>query len=198
MKKLKEYEYLVDALNSLPSIGIKNARKLAYFIIKQDMDYCRMFSSRIVNARTSICFCSKCHNITDKNICDFCLDFTRAKKLCIISDVEDLEKIEKTNFDGYYHVLHGELDIRKNINNKNIFIDDIKERIIQDNIKEVLIATSYSVHGENTANYIINLISSLKDVEIYRIGFGIPLNSSIDYIDQETLNQSVLNKKKIK
>lgn len=198
MKPLKDYEYLVDAFSALPSIGSKNARKIAHFVIKQDKLFCSNFANRILAAKNKLEWCSICHNLTDISPCIICSDKTRSNKLCVVADIEDLEKIEKTNFDGFYHVLHGEIDFKKNIKNDNLFLEDLKKRIIEQNYEEVLIATSFSINGENTTNYIINMLHDIKNLSIYRIGLGIPLNASIDYVDQETLNQSILNKRKIK
>ena len=138
------FEYLIDALKSLPGIGNKQAERIAYFLIKKDKAYINQLLSSISEANNKIKFCQQCNNFASNELCDICANPSRNKnQLCVVSSIEDLLKIESTNtYAGLYYVLDGEIDVktRTNINKDNIkkFMDFFK--II--NFDEVIIATN--------------------------------------------------------
>lgn len=196
INKPKDFEMLVDAFKSLPSVGTKNAIRFAYHIIKSDNRYAEDFIKRISRAKSNLCYCKYCHNLSSSEICNICNDEQRENKLLIIDSILDLDKIEELLVhQGYYHVLHGEINPKKGIADKDIFINDIKNHIEKFGINEVLIATSFSVAGEITSEFIMKQIPN--NIDVYRIGFGLPTNSSIDYSDDQTLKFALLNKRKI-
>jgi recombination protein RecR len=108
------FEYLFDAIHSLPGIGKKHAERIAYFLINKDEQYINDFIRRIKSAHNDIHFCQQCNNITSNELCEICTNDSRnTNLLCIVSSCEDLEKIENTNsYLGYYYVLNGEIDIK--------------------------------------------------------------------------------------
>jgi len=198
MKRPLAFELLVDAFRSLPTIGTKNANRLAYFMLKQDNYYNKVFANRILDAKLKVIFCERCHNISEKPICPICLDVTRDPILCIVNNIEDYERIEMSQtFNGRYHIINGEINYQKELNLAKLNITDIPIRILNENYSEVLLATSFTFNGEATAEYIKTLLINLPNLEIYRIGLGIPLHGAIDYADDETLKQSILNKRKL-
>ncbi len=197
-RKPKEFELLVDAFKSLPAVGSKNASKYAYHIIKLDQYYVDEFAQRILNAKKALKYCKYCHNLTNHEFCHICLDQNRENSLYIVENISDLDKIEELHsYHGYYHVLHGEINPKKGITKDQLFLEDIVDHIKQFNIRDVLITTSLSVSGELTAEYIRNLLSDMEDINVYRIGFGLPNNASIDYSDEQTLKFALMNKRKI-
>ena len=200
MKKPIEFEHLVDALKSLPGVGTKNAKKWAYYLLNQDDKYVKDFTDRITNAKQKIITCSECGNISNTKICSICSNPLRDKnQICVVATVEDLDRIEESgNYNGLYHVTHGELSVRKNILVRHTNLDTLLPRIQKDpRINEIIIATNFTHDGEMTAAYVVNLLSDLN-VKIYRIGFGLPLNSSVDYADNETLKHALNNKRILK
>ena len=200
MSKPVEFEMLVDALKSLPGVGTKNAKKWAFFLLQQDQKYIDDFIKRIKDAKTNIIKCKYCSNFGNRDECDICSnDYRDFTKLMIVTTNEDLERIESANiYNGLYHITNGEVSLRKNVVIEHTNIKIIKERVLNGSFKEIIIATSYTHDGEVTADYIVKMLEDIKDIQIYRIGFGIPLNSSIDYADDETLKQSIANKRKIR
>ncbi|MDE6289835.1 MAG: recombination protein RecR [Ureaplasma sp.] len=199
-KPIIEFEHLVDALRSLPGVGLKNAKKWAYHIINQDERYIKQFTDRIKFAHERIRKCSKCGNLSIELECGICSDKNRDHStLCVVTSVEDLERIESSNsFYGLYHITNAELTIKQNNLVKHTNLDSIYDRVKNSpEIKEIIIATSFSHDGEMTAEYICNLLKNFKELAIYRIGFGVPLNGAIDYIDDETLKCSFNFKRKL-
>lgn len=192
---------LVDALSSLPSIGKKSARKLAFFLLDQDQKYIHEFTNRIVNAKKNIKRCVACNNISLNSLCSICSNSNRDKStLCVVPTTEDLDKIEFSGcYNGLYFVINGELTNKKSdMNLVEANIHGLVNRIKDDSkIINLIIATNFSYSGEYTSEYIQNSLSDLE-LNIFRIGFGLPLNSSLDYADNETLKQAFINKRILK
>ncbi len=199
--KPKEFEYLVDALKSLPSISLKSANKIAYYLLKSDEKYYNDFISRIIDAKTNIKQCMFCNNLVSNSYsCDICRNIERRNRhMCIVTTVDDLYKIESSeSFYGIYYVLENELDYKNKESLNNINFEKLMNTINKFNINEILLATNLTPNGELTASYIRKyLVEQNLNIEFYRLATGIPLNSSIDYIDWESLKFSIKNKTKI-
>jgi len=197
MTKPKEFEHLIDAIRSLPNIGLKSATKIAHFILKQDDKYIRTFISKIKNAHDYVKICKSCGNIATKDECDICLSSLRDRtKICVISNIDELDRIEDSKlYNGLYHITNGEISYKKNVLVEHTNINSLFNRV-NSNILEVIIATNFTHDGEMTAQYINSMLGD-KDIIISRIGFGIPLNASVDYADNETLKHSFNNRRKI-
>ncbi len=196
MKNPKEYIFLLDAFKSLPNIGTKGATKIANFFLAQDEKYQKEFISRLQNASNKLTSCKYCNSISISEICEICNSTTREKSICVVSNLEDQQRIEESRlFKGYYHIL--KINPNKNLNLTDFDVSKLIDQMRVLGINEVVIATSFSIYGEVIAEYIKSQLSSMEGVNVYRIGFGIPLNANIDYIDDETIKQSFVNKKKI-
>lgn len=199
-QNIQQFNYLVDAFKSLPGVGYKTAVKWTYFVLKQDLTYANTFASRILDAYKSIKKCEKCWNITLNNICEICNSHLRDyTKLCIVTSCEDLQRIEDTDcYNGLYFVLDEEINVR----NRNIPLKSLErlKQYLYNNIdlKEVIIATNFNLPGELMSNKIMELINKNPNIVAYRIGFGLPLNSALDYADNETIKYAFLNKNKLK
>lgn len=200
--KQKEFEFFVEALKSLPSISNKSAKKIAYFFLEKDEQYCNEFINRLMSFKTQMKFCVYCNNLTNNSIyCDICnhQDSRDNNKLCIVSTIEDLDKIEESqSFAGLYYVLGTEINAKDLQTSKKIDLNKLDKMINHFHINEVLLATNMTINGEITASYIKKfLIDQKYNMDIYRLSLGIPLNASIDYVDWESLKYSIQNKKKI-
>ncbi len=198
--KSAEFEYLVDALKSLPSIGTKVAQRIAYFLIDQDGKYINEFIDRIENAKKSIKFCKQCNNFSFDDLCSICANKLRYNhELCIVSSIDDLNKIESTNaFSGLYFVLNCEMDIKKNRGLEPLLINKLLSFISKNEITTVTLATNLTHNGEATALYIKNTLKNIDSkINIYRIAVGLPINSSLDYADDFSLKSSIVNKIKL-
>ena len=199
-QNIQQFNYLVDAFKSLPAVGHKTAIKWTYFILKQDDMYINTFTQRIVEAYKNIKKCEKCYNISLNNICDICASSLRDQtKLCILTSCEDLQRIEETDcYNGLYFILDEEVNIR----NRNVTLKSLVrlKQYLYNNVdlKEIIIATNFNLSGELMAEKIMDLIKDNNKLIVYRIGFGLPLNSALDYADNETIKYALLNKNKLK
>jgi recombination protein RecR len=138
------FEYLTDALKSLPSIGKKQAERIAYFLSLKDDKYISDFIERIRDAHDKIHFCKQCNNFSDGELCDICSNPSRDKtKLTIVSSIEDLQKIEDTNsYTGLYFVLNGEVNVKTKTNLEPQIIKQLIELFKTHQYKEILLATN--------------------------------------------------------
>ncbi len=195
----KEFEYSVEALKCLPGISKKSAENISNFILNQDNKFVKDLTSILIDLKYKVKFCNICNNLTSGNVnCDICNEISRdLSKLCIVSNFNDLIKIDSLgSYDGLYFNLGKEIDSKKkNVNDFDEMIERIEKLVIKNNINSILMATNMTINGEFTAFYISSYLKkTFKNIKIYRLATGLPMNSSIDYIDNESLNFAIKNK----
>lgn len=189
---------LIDSFKKYPGIGPKNAERLAFHtIMNLKKEDALLFSENIINSVNSIRKCDVCGMITEDNICDICKDIDRDNKLMVVESVRDVMAFEKTNFyKGRYHVLNGVISPLNGVGAEDLKLDIITERIKKENIKEVILSTSSSLDGEMTAMYIKKMLEN-EQVNVYRIGYGLPVGADIEYADDITLMRALESKKEM-
>lgn len=189
---------LIDSFKKYPGIGPKNAERLAFFtIMNLKKEDAIAFSENIINSVENIKKCSVCGMITENDICDICNDTDRENKLMIVEGVRDVMAFEKTNYyNGKYHILHGVISPLNGISADELKLDTIIERIKKENITEVIISTSSTLDGEMTAMYIKKMLEEIN-VNVYRIGYGLPVGADIEYADDITLMRALESKKEM-
>lgn len=179
---------LIKQFEKLPGIGHKTAIRLAFFILESSMENAEEMSKAILEARQKVKFCSTCFNLTESDPCKICSDQSRDKSvICVVESVKDVTAMEKTHeYKGLYHVLHGSISPMNNISAADIKIKELLERLKDDEIKEVILATNPTIEGETTAMYISRIIKPLG-INVTRIAAGLPVGSDIEYTDEITL-----------
>ena len=179
---------LINQFEKLPGIGHKTAVRLAFYILESDENVAKEFSETLVKAKKNVKFCSICYNLTEKDPCDICSNSKRDEStICVVENVKDVIAMEKTHeYKGKYHVLHGSISPMNNISAGDIKIKELLERLKDDSIKEVILATNPTVEGEATAMYISRLIKPLG-IKVTRIALGIPVGGDLEYTDEITL-----------
>lgn len=179
---------LINQFEKLPGIGHKTAVRLAFYILESDEKVAKEFSETLVKAKKNVKFCSICYNLTEKDPCDICSNSKRDEStICVVENVKDVIAMEKTHeYKGKYHVLHGSISPMNNISAGDIKIKELLERLKDDSIKEVILATNPTVEGEATAMYISRLIKPLG-IKVTRIAHGIPVGGDLEYTDEITL-----------
>lgn len=196
MKYPKALEALIESFQMLPGIGPKTAERLAFYIItKASKDKVELFSKNLVDAISQVKECKCCGIITDKDVCDICTDHTRANILVIVESSKDAITLEKTSKLNYkYHVLKGLVSPLNGVTPDKLNIDSLIKRIGEEQIEEVILATSATVEGEVTALYLSNLLAG-NGVKISRIGYGLPAGADIEYADEITLIKALESRK---
>lgn len=178
---------LIEELSSLPGIGSKSAQRLAFHILNMPLEHVEQLSSAIIEARKKVKYCKQCYTLTDDDICPICRNANRDHKtIMVVEDTRDLAAYEKTNkYEGVYHVLHGAISPMLGIGPGDIKLKELMQRL-QEDIKEVIIATNSSLEGETTAMYISKLIKP-AGIKVSRIASGVPVGGDLEYIDEMTL-----------
>lgn len=188
----RSLERTITEFSKLPGIGAKTAQRLAFYLLKKESIDIQALSDAIQNLKSDIIFCEQCHNMAESNPCNICSDTNRDKTLlCIVEEPLDAIALDKTGqYKGLFHVLGGVLNPIEGIGPEQLNITDLVERITQNQIKEVIIATNPTLEGETTALHISKLLQNC-DVNITRIARGLPMGSDLEYADEITLSRAL-------
>lgn len=189
---------LINQFEKLPGIGHKSAVRLAFYILESNEEVANQMSQAIVDAKQKVRFCSKCFNLTESDPCEICSNTKRDQSIiCVVENVKDVVAMEKTHeYKGLYHVLHGSISPMNNITAGDIKIKELLNRLKDDTIKEVILATNPTVEGEATAMYISRLIKPLG-INVTRIAHGIPVGGDLEYTDEITLIKALEGRTKM-
>ena len=185
-------EKLIESFEKLPSIGHKTAIRLAFHMLDLNKEETNEFVNSILDAKKKLKYCSTCFNIADTDPCPICSNSKRdAGIICVVEDVRDILAMERTNeFKGVYHVLHGTISPMNGIGPEDIKIKELLDRIKDNDVKEIIIATNPRVEGEATSIYLSKLIKPLN-VKVTRIAHGIPVGGDLEYTDEVTLMKAI-------
>ena len=185
-------EKLIESFERLPSIGHKTAVRLAFHMLDLSKEETDEFINSIINAKEKLKYCSNCYNISDTDPCPICSSPKRDNSvICVVEDVRDVMAMERTHeFKGVYHVLHGTISPMNGIGPEDIKIKELLNRIANNDIKEIIIATNPRVEGEATAIYISKIIKPLG-IKVTRIAHGIPVGGDLEYTDEVTLSKAL-------
>lgn len=194
---MKLFDELIEYFEKLPGIGHRTAERLAYAILDKDDNYVSDFSNTLIKAKEKIHPCPKCGLYTDQDLCEVCKDQSRiSSSIIVVSSTRDALAIENVMKNYKYFVLNGNISLLKNITPDKLNIDMLLKRIKEESINEVILATDSTLDGETTAQYLTNLLSK-KDINVYRIAYGLPYGSEIDYLDKFTIERAIKNKNKL-
>lgn len=183
---------LIEELSKLPGIGGKSAQRLAFYIINMPEENALSLSQAITQAKKNIKYCSVCCNLTDSEICPVCDDLSRNKNIImVVEDPRDMAAYERThNYKGLYHVLHGAISPMNGIGPGELKIKELLERLKDEKIEEIIIATNPNIEGEATAMYLSRIIKPLG-VRVTRIAHGVPVGGDLEYVDEVTLSRAL-------
>jgi recombination protein RecR len=190
---------LIKHLARLPGIGEKTAERLAMHILRAPRSETEALSRSIIEIKEKVKHCSLCFSLSDSDICQICSDPARTSSmLCVVEQPADMVAVEKSeSFKGLYHILGGALSPMDGIGPDNIRIKELVSRISQGKVKEVILATSTTIEGETTADYIAERLGH-QPVQLTRIASGVPIGGDLKYVDQVTLRKSMESRHAIK
>jgi len=179
---------LISELAALPGIGEKSAQRLAFHLINMPAGKVNRLANTIMEAKQRVRYCSECFTLTDNEICPVCSNEKRDHSLImVVENPRDLAAYEKTGkYQGVYHVLHGAISPMIGIGPNDIKLKELLERLKEQEVKEVIIATNSSLEGETTAMYISKLVKPLG-ILVTRIASGVPVGGDLECIDEVTL-----------
>lgn len=197
MSQTKSVDALIKELEKMPGVGPKTAERLAFYILSLSREEAKALALSIMRVK-EIVFCKICNNLSEEEICPLCQDERRDRSvICVVEEPKDVSSVEETGvFKGLYHVLLGALSPLDGIGPGEIKIKDLLSRLKSDKVKEVVIATDLDTEGETTALYLAEVIKPLG-LKVTRIAYGVPVGSSLEYIDQATLAKALDGRREI-
>ncbi len=197
MNQIDAMDKLVAEFSRLPAVGRKTAQRYAYFILTMTEAEVKEFADALIDAKNKIHYCKICANFTDKEICDICAREKKDPIICVVKEPKDVSALEKVReFNGSYHVLHGVINPLEGKGPNDINIRSLLERINNEKIEEVIVATNPDVEGEATAMYIANLLKPLG-VKVSRIAQGVAMGSELEYTDPATLSKALSSRREM-
>lgn len=188
-------EQAVQEFSRLPGIGRKTALRLVLHLLRQDVADVVRFSEAVATMRREVKFCRVCHNISDADICPICSDRRRdASVICVVENIQDVMAIENTQqFHGLYHVLGGLISPMDGIGPSDLEIESLVQRVLKNEVKEVILALSSTMEGDTTNFYIYRKLAP-TGVDVSIIARGIAVGNELEYTDEVTLGRSILNR----
>ncbi len=188
-------EKAVNEFAKLPGIGKKTALRLVLHLLKQDVNDVTNFSEAIDSLRKEIKFCSRCHNISDKELCNICSNKMRKQEMiCVVENIRDVIAIESTQqFNGIYHVLGGIISPLDGVGPDQLNIDSLIGRINKEQVQEIIFALNPNIQGDTTIYYIGRKLKG-NPVRITTIARGISFGGELEYADEMTLAKSISNR----
>ena len=183
---------LIRRLSRLPGLGEKSATRIAMHLLRCPREDAEALAEVIRVMRNRISTCPRCFHFTDGELCPICADPGRDRgELCVVESTADLLAIEQSGaFKGRYHVLQGVLAPLDAVGPDDLRIRELIERIDQEQIKEIILATNPSNEGEATAHYLLQLLKD-RPLKISRIAYGIPMGGDLKYTDRVTLERAM-------
>jgi len=185
-------ERLLEELERLPGIGPKSAQRVAYYLLRTDAESAQRLAEAIVDVKRTIHFCPRCFNFAEGEVCGVCADPERDTSIiCVVEEPRDVVAIDRTGeFSGLYHVLHGAISPIDGIGPDQLRLRELIQRLADESVAEVLIATNPNVEGETTALYLARLIKPLG-IRVTRIASGLPVGGDLEYADEVTLGRAL-------
>lgn len=196
MDKPAALDELIQALRCLPGVGPKSAQRMAYHLLQRDPKGAERLALGLNEALGRIRHCARCNTFTEAEMCTVCSSTRRdASLLCVVESPGDLFMMEQTqSYTGFYFVLMGRLSPLDGIGPRDIHLDRLAKRAIDGVVKEVILATNFTVEGEATAHFISEMLSG-KGLRVTRIARGLPVGGELEHVDSGTLAQAVLERR---
>jgi len=183
---------LIAEFKHLPGIGQKSAQRLAFHVLRASRESAQLLAQAVLDVKDKLTLCEACNNISDAELCQFCRDPNRDRKVvCVVEEPHNIVAIETTRqFQGLYHVLHGALSPLRGIGPEQLRIRNLVDRIGAGGVEEIIVATNPTIEGDATAMYLAAILKPLG-LKVSRIAHGMPVGGDLDYADQATLVQSL-------
>jgi recombination protein RecR len=198
LDSIPSFSRLVAELAKFPGIGQKTATRLAFFVLRQTPGESEALASAIRELKERVRYCSICFHMTEQDPCPICRDQGRDEHLlCVVETPQDLISIERSrSFSGRYHVLHGVLSPLDGIGPADLKTAELLARFRSGAIREVLIATNFSMEGEATALFLAGLLRPLQ-IRVTRLAQGIPMGSDLEFVDETTVHRAVAGRREL-
>jgi recombination protein RecR len=191
----KLIEDAVNEFSKLPGVGKRTALRFVLHLMKQSPDDVNQFGNTFIRLRQELRYCAKCHNVSDKPLCEICLNPHRDHStVCVVEDIRDVMAIENTQqYRGIYHVLNGIISPMDGIGPGDLNIESLVQKSAAGEIKEIIMALSTTMEGDTTNFYIYKRLKEF-DLKVSTIARGIAIGDELEYADEVTLGRSIINR----
>jgi len=189
---------LIDELKKLPGVGTKSAQRFAFHILRGSDDDAAALADAVRGVKAGLRLCSICNNITDVDPCAYCASPSRNQRLiCVVEEPTNIEAVERSRgYRGVYHVLHGTLSPLHGVGPDQLRTGTLLGRVERGEVDEVILATSPTLEGEATANWLASVLRVLP-VRVTRIATGVPAGSDIEYADEVTMARAIEGRREV-
>ena len=198
MQNLPEIDNLIKLISKLPGLGPKSAKRIILKMINNRQEILRPLANNLGDVFKNIERCKICGTLkSNNNPCIYCEDKNKKfSKICVVENISDQWAIESSSiYQGYYHILGGTISDSTNGNNReNLLINSLMDRIKNDNIDEVILATSATIEGQTTAFYIQDSLKN-TNVKVSKLAQGLPVGGEIESSDDGTLISAFKNRR---
>ena len=196
MSSRPSLEALIEALRCLPGVGQKSAQRMAYHLLQRDPQGAARLGAALAQALTRVRHCERCNNYAEAAVCDLCSSPRRdSTLLCVVEAPGDLLMMEQAHcYQGLYFVLMGVLSPLDGIGPREIHLDRLIRRATDGAVREVILATNFTVEGEATAHYVGEALRA-RNLKVTRIARGLPVGGELEHVDSGTLAQAVLERR---
>lgn len=189
---------LIDELKKLPGVGTKSAQRFAFHILRGSDEDAAALADAVRGVKAGLRLCSICNNITDVDPCAYCASPSRNQRLiCVVEEPTNIEAVERSRgYRGVYHVLHGTLSPLHGVGPDQLRTGTLVGRVERGEVDEVILATSPTLEGEATANWLASVLRVLP-VRVTRIATGVPAGSDIEYADEVTMARAIEGRREV-
>lgn len=198
MQTPPSFSTLIDALRCLPGVGPKSAQRMAFHLLQRDRAGAQLLADTLNQVLSRVGHCERCNTFSEEAVCSLCRSDRRdATQLCVIEMPADLLMMEQARcFNGLYFVLMGRLSPLDGLGPRDIALDKLMSRALDGEVKEVVLATNYTVEGEATAHFLAAKLQE-KGLKLSRIARGLPVGGELEYIDSGTLAQAFYERRNV-
>jgi recombination protein RecR len=193
---------LIEELKKLPGVGAKSAQRFAFHILRSSDEDAAALAEAVRGLKANLRLCSICNNVTDIDPCAYCASPTRNQRLvCVVEEPTSIEAVERARgvqggYQGVYHVLHGTLSPLHGVGPDQLRTGTLVARVERGEVDEVIVATSPTLEGEATANWLATALRG-HSVRITRIATGVPAGSDIEYADEVTMARALEGRREL-
>ena len=189
---------LIEELKKLPGVGAKSAQRFAFHILRSSDEDASALAEAVRDLKASLRLCSVCNNITDIDPCAYCSSPTRnQRQVCVVEEPTSIAAVERTRYEGVYHVLHGTLSPLHGVGPDQLRTGTLVCRVERGEIDEVILATSPTLEGEATATWLASALRGLS-VRVTRIATGVPAGADIEYADEVSLLRALEGRREVR
>jgi recombination protein RecR len=189
-------ERLIQELSRLPGIGPKTAQRLAFHLLRADRQRAESLARAIEDVKARIGYCERCYNIAEGGLCAICASARRdSSVLCVVESALDVLAVERTSeYSGLYFVLHGVISPIDGIGPEQLHVPRLLDRVREEGVAEVIIATDADIEGEATAVYLQRALLPLG-TRVTRPAHGLPVGGDLEYADELTLARAMAGRR---